>query len=71
MYPLVKYVKFLVASLFNMTKAELQTFLAPKQDGQSNLPLKQDAQSNLPPQEEAQLFIFSEKILKLSFGDIK
>ena len=54
-----------------MTKAELQTFLAPKQDGQSNLPLKQDAQSNLPPQEEAQLFIFSEKILKLSFGDIK
>jgi hypothetical protein len=44
-----------------MTKAELQTFLAPKQDGQSNL----------PPQEEAQLFIFSEKILKLSFGDIK
>ena len=71
MYPLVKYVKYLVASLFNMTKAELQTFLAPKQDGQSNLPLKQDAQSNLPPQEEAQLFIFSEKILKLSFGDIK
>ena len=52
-------------------KAELQTFLAPKQDGQSNLPLKQDAQSNLPPQEEAQLFIFSEKNLKLSFGDIK
>ena len=57
----MKCVKFLVASLFNMTKAELQTFLAPKQDGQSNL----------PPQEEAQLFIFSEKILKLSFGDIK
>ena len=48
-----------------MTKAELQTFLAPKQDGQSNLPLQQDGQSNiplqqddqsnLPPQEEAQL----------------
>ena len=77
----MKCVKFLVASLFNMTKAELQTFLAPKQDGQSNLPLqqnsqsnlplKQDDKSNLPPQEEAQLFIFSEKILKLSFGDIK
>ncbi len=33
------------ASLFNMTKAELQTFLAPQQD----------AQSNLPPQEESQL----------------
>ena len=49
MYPLVKYVKFLVESLFNLTKAELQTFLAPKQDVQSNLPLKQDAQSNLPP----------------------
>ena len=61
----------LFASLFNMTEADLQTFLAPKQDGQSNLPLKEDAQSNLPPQEEAQLFIFSEKILKLSFGHIK
>ena len=67
----MKCVKFLVASLFNMMKAELQTFLAPKQDGQSNLPLQQNAQSNLPPQEEAQLFIFSEKNLKLSFGDIK
>jgi hypothetical protein len=54
-----------------MTEAELQTFLAPKQDGQSNLPLQQDDQSNLPPQEEAQLFIFSEKILKLSFDHIK
>jgi hypothetical protein len=30
-----------------MTEAELQTFLAPKQDGQSNFPLQQDAQSNL------------------------
>ena len=67
----MKCVKFLVASLFNMTKAELQTFLAPKQDGQSNLPLQQNDKSNLPPQEEAQFFIFSEKILKLSFGDIK
>ena len=28
----MKCVKFLVASLFNMTKAELQTFLAPKRD---------------------------------------
>ena len=41
-----------------------------QQDAQSNLPLKQDDQSNLPPQEEAQLFIFSEKIVKLSFGHI-
>ena len=53
------------ASLFNMTEAELQTFLEPQQDGQSNLPLQQDAhsnlplqqdsQSNLPPQEESQI----------------
>jgi hypothetical protein len=47
----MKYVKFLVASLFNMTKAELQSFLAPKQDDQLIL----------PPQEEAELFIFCEK----------
>ena len=44
MCPLVKCVEFLVASLFDITEAELQTFLAPKQDGQSNLPLKLDAQ---------------------------
>ena len=43
------------ASLFNMTEAELQTFLEPQQDGQSNLPLQQDSQSNLPPQEESQI----------------
>jgi hypothetical protein len=54
-----------------MTEAELQTFLSSKQDGQSNLLLQQDIQSNLPPQEEAQLFIFSDKSLKLSFGHIK
>jgi hypothetical protein len=47
----------LFASLFNMTEAELQTFLAPQQDGQSNLPLQQDAQSNLYPQEEVQHLI--------------
>ena len=38
-----------------MTEAELQIFLAPQKDGQSNLPLQQDDQSNLPPQEESQL----------------
>ena len=38
-------IQILFASLFNMTEAELQTFLAPQQDGQSNL----------PPQEESQL----------------
>ena len=40
----------LFASLFNMAEAELQIFLAPQQDGQSNLPLQQDDQLNLPPQ---------------------
>ena len=38
-------IQILFAFLFNMTEAELQTFLEPQQDDQSNL----------PPQEETQL----------------